>query len=206
MPAQWCVTAEPMARTRLEEAFAAVPREGFLPPDQVGFARVDRALPIGYGQTNSQPTTVRNMLHLLEAQPGERILDVGCGSGWTTALLAHFVGPDGMVLGLEVVPELVEFGRENLGRHDFPWARIEQADEHVLGRPEDAPYDRILVSAGASTLPRRLVDQLAEGGRLVVPVRGRLLQVRRTPGWPEVEPEVREYGAYAFVPLVEPDD
>lgn len=194
-----------MADPRLDEAFAAVPREGFLPPDQIRFAGVDRALPIGHGQTNSQPTTVRNMLALLDARPGERILDVGCGSGWTTALLAELVGADGTVLGVEVVPGLVEFGRKNLAGQHLPWARIEPAEEEVLGRPGEGPYDRILVSAEASQVPASLIDQLVEGGRLVVPVRGRLVQARRTPGWPDENAEVSEYGAYAFVPLVEPE-
>lgn len=190
---------------RVDEAFAAVPRADFLPPDQVRSAAVDRALPIGYGQTNSQPTTVRNLLALLDAQPGDRVLDVGCGSGWTTALLAHLVGPDGEVIGVEVVPQLVEFGRANLGREDLPWARIEPADPDVLGRPEHAPYDRILVSAEATQVPRALVDQLVDDGRLVVPVAGELVEARRTPGWPEAEPEVTRHGRYAFVPLIEPD-
>lgn len=190
---------------RIDEAFAAVPRADFLPPEQVRSAGVDRALPIGYGQTNSQPTTVRNLLALLDAQPGDRVLDVGCGSGWTTALLAELVGSGGEVIGVEVVPELVEFGRANLAREELPWARIEPADPDVLGKPEQAPYDRILVSAEASQVPRALVDQLVEGGRLVVPVAGQLVEARRTPGWPETEADVRRHGHYAFVPLIEPD-
>ncbi len=177
----------------LDEAFAACPRTDFLPEDQRRFARLDRPLPIGWGQTNSQPTTVRNLLTLLDVRPGQRVLDVGCGSAWTTALLAHLVGPDGEVIGVEIVPGLVTFGRSRLG--DRPNARVTPALSGVLGLPDGAPYDRILVSAEARTLPVPLLAQLADDGVLVVPVDGILLEVR--PG-----PEVVERGRYAFVPLV----
>jgi len=177
----------------LDEAFAACPRTDFLPEDQRRFARLDRPLPIGWGQTNSQPTTVRNLLTLLDVRPGQRVLDVGCGSAWTTALLAHLVGPDGEVVGVEIVPGLVTFGRSRLGER--PNARVRQALPGVLGLPDGAPYDRILVSAEARTLPVPLLDQLADDGVLVVPVDGILLEVRQGP-------KVIERGRYAFVPLV----
>jgi protein-L-isoaspartate(D-aspartate) O-methyltransferase len=182
----------------LADAFAAVPRTGFLPEDQRRFADVDRALPIGWGQTNSQPTTVRTMLSLLDVQPGHRILDVGCGSAWSTALLAHLVGPDGAVIGVEIVPELIAFGRANLAALPMPNARIEPALPDVLGLPDEAPFDRVLVSAEASTLPLSLVDQLRVGGVMVVPVAGSMHQVLRT----ETGHEVVRHGSYAFVPLV----
>src|SRR3954471_16869751 len=98
----------------VEEALAATPRVAFLPDDQQRFAGDDRALPIGWGETNSQPTTVRAMLALLDVRPGQCVLAVGCGSGRTTALLARLVGPTGEVIGVEIVPELVEFGRAHL--------------------------------------------------------------------------------------------
>jgi protein-L-isoaspartate(D-aspartate) O-methyltransferase len=182
---------------RIEEAFDAAPRKAYLPRGQRRFARSDRALPIGWRQTNSQPTTVRNMLMLLDPRPGDRVLDVGSGSGWTAALLTHLVAPDGEVIGVEVVPELVEFARRNLKAQHVP-ARVEQAIEDVLGLPDEAPFDRILVSAGARTLPLSLVDQLTDDGVLVVPVAGWMHEVRRTEG----EPEVTRHGAYSFVPLV----
>ena len=185
---------------RLRAAFDRVRRNDFLPANQVGFAREDAALPIGHGQTNSQPSTVRAMLDLLEVRPGQRVLDVGCGSGWTTALLGELVGPEGEVVGVEIVPELVAWGRENLASYAMPWTRIEQADRDTLGVPESAPYERVLVSAEASRVPTELVDQLAVGGVMVVPVRGRMTVVRRTTGRPEVSRE----GWYSFVPLVEP--
>ena len=188
----------------LARAFAAAPREWFLPPAEQRFAELDRPLPIGHGQTNSQPTTVRHLLGHLDVRPGQRVLDFGCGSGWTTALLAHLVGPDGEVVGVEIVPELVEFGRANLGRAGVPAARIERADAAVLGFPAGAPFDRILVSAEAQEVPGSLVEQLGEDGLMVVPVAGRLAVVRRS--GPHAEPEVRLVGHYAFVPLLEPGE
>jgi protein-L-isoaspartate(D-aspartate) O-methyltransferase len=134
------------------------------------------------------------------------VLDVGCGSGWTTALLAHLVGPRGRVVGVEIVPDLVEFGRANLAAAGMPWARIEPADPDELGLPAEAPYDRILVSAEATELPESLVGQLREGGLLVLPVRGRLWAVRRPADWPRTRAEVVRHGHYAFVPLHEPGE
>lgn len=189
------------AAAHVREAFAHVRREDFLPPDQRGFAGEDRAVPIGHRQTNSQPTTVRNMLELLDAAPGHRVLDVGCGSGWTTALLGHIVGPGGSVCGVEIVPELVTWGRQNLAAYDMAWAQITQAVPGRLGLPDQAPYDRILVSAEADSLPAALVDQLAADGHMVIPVAGQMSLVRRTDAGPSVE----HHGFYAFVPLVEAD-
>lgn len=184
---------------RLDSAFERVRRRDFLPRRMRGFARENAAVPIGHGQTNSQPSTVRDMLELLDVEPGQSVLDVGCGSGWTTALLGHLVGPEGHVVGVEIVPELVAWGRQNLASYAMPWTRIEQAAEGVLGAPDLGPYDRVLVSAEASDLPVTLVGQLVVGGLMVVPVRGRMTVVRRTPG----EPEVEHAGWYSFVPLIE---
>ena len=182
----------------LDAAFAAAPRERFLPEDQRRFAALDRPVPIGWRQTNSQPTTVRAMLSLLDVRPGQDVLDVGCGSGWTTGLLAHLVGRSGTVVGVEIVPELVAFGRANLAPLGLAQARIEPALDDVLGLPDEAPYDRILVSAEALSLPTTLVEQLREGGVLVVPVNGWMHEVRRT----RDKPEVARRGSYSFVPLV----
>ena len=182
----------------VDAAFAAVPRVGFLPKAAADRASFDGPIAIGHGQTNSQPRTVANMLRLLAVHPGQRVLDVGSGSGWTTALLAHLTGPTGSVLGVEIVPDLVTAGVGNLRPHDMKWAAIEAADPDVLGRPEQGPFDRILVSAAARTLPDELVDQLSLGGRLVVPVSGTLLLVERL----EEGRAVSKHGRYRFVSLV----
>jgi protein-L-isoaspartate(D-aspartate) O-methyltransferase len=184
---------------RVAEAFAAVPREDFLPRRQRGYAAEDRPLPIGHGQTNSQPTTVRNMLHLLDVRPGQRVLDVGSGSGWTCALLAQLVGPTGSVAGVEVRPDLAEWAQSRLSAQGQPWASVQLAELGVLGLPSQAPFDRILVSAQARTVPAPLVDQLGPGGRMVVPVSGRLAVVNRDESGTV---QVRRVGYYSFVPLL----
>ena len=150
-------------RARVAEAFRATPRENFLPPELRHRAAVDAPLPIGHGATNSQPWTVRFMLERLQVPAGARVLDVGSGSAWTTALLARLTGPRGSVVGVEVVPELVEQGRANLAGVELPWARIQAAAPGVLGLPELGPFDRILVSADAGAIPAELEHQLAIG-------------------------------------------
>jgi protein-L-isoaspartate(D-aspartate) O-methyltransferase len=186
------------AAERVAAALAAVPREGFLPDDQRRHVARDAPLPIGHGQTNSQPTTVRAMLELLEVQPGDRVLDVGAGSGWTTALLGWLTGPSGAVRGVERVPEIAEFGAANVARAGMPWARLVLAAPGSLGAPEEGPYDRILVSAQPPALPDDLTAQLSTAGTMVIPVGGQLLRVTRT----EQGAQVERHGHYRFVPLV----
>lgn len=183
----------------VDAAFAAHPRSGFLPEHLQAEADYDGPLPIGCGQTSSQPRTVAAMLRLLEVAPGQRVLDVGSGSGWTTALLAQLVGPAGAVHGVELEPELVRFGRANLAATNQPWASIVAAEPGVLGLPTLAPFDRILVSAEPEVLPQALVDQLGPGGVMVIPVAGVMQRVRRGESPDEIR--VTTHGGYSFVPL-----
>ena len=185
----------------MRAAMAAQPRAGFLPRSVRRRADHDGPLDIGHAQTNSQPRTVRAMLELLDVRPGQRVLDVGSGSGWTTAILAELVGPAGSVLGLELVPDLVRMGASNVATAGVPWARVRQADPSRLGAPDEAPFDRILVSAMADALPEALVAQLGANGILVVPVAGRMLRVCRDAAAPGGV-VVTTHGAYRFVPLI----
>lgn len=181
----------------LIEAFHTIDRARFVPAALRSSAYDDTPLPIGHGQTISQPSTVAFMLELLQPCAGDRVLDIGSGSGWTTALLAHVVGPQGSVLGLERVPELVAAGSEHLAAYDMSWAHIERAGM-VLGAPERGPFERILVSAAARTFPSELISQLVEHGVMVVPVRHVLLRAERS----EHTPLMSRYEGYTFVPLI----
>lgn len=183
---------------RVDRAFERTPRAEFLPVGSRDRAGANAPVSIGDGQTNSQPSTVADMLRLLDVHPGQHVLDVGSGSGWTTALLADLVGPDGRVLGLERIPRLVETSRTALAGLDRPWAQVRRAAPDVLGAPGEAPFARILVSAEASELPGELVDQLAPDGVMVVPVSGEMLRVVAGPDGPRVT----RHGRYRFVPLI----
>lgn len=184
---------------RVEAAMRACPRERFLPPARRGCAEVDAPVDIGHQQTNSQPRTVLAMLRLLDVRPGQSVLDVGSGSGWTTAILGELVGRTGSVLGVERIPQLVAAARDALALDPRPWVRVEPAETGVLGAPDRAPFDRVLVSAEPAVLPDTLVEQLRPGGVMVIPVAGEMLRVERGPGGATVT----RHGRYRFVPLVE---
>ena len=187
-----------MGAVTIDEAMRLAPRADYLPPDSRSYAGEDRPLSIGDGVTNSQPTTVRAMLELLAVEEGDRVLDVGSGSGWTTAIMAHLTGVNGSVVGVELIPRLAREGGERLRAAGLTHTSVVEADEGMLGVPAQAPFDRILVSAAADALPEELVDQLADGGRLVIPVRDRMVVVDR------VGDQTRTRfapGRYRFVPL-----
>jgi protein-L-isoaspartate(D-aspartate) O-methyltransferase len=184
----------------IDKAFAETPRRNFLPEDYLEYADVDNALPIGFGQTISQPYTVGLMLEWLEVAPGDKVLDVGSGSGWTTALLSHLTGSEGKVYAVEIIPELVEFGRSNNRRLGIKNASFYQAGRHY-GLPKYAPYDRILVSAEAQSVPKELLDQLKPGGKMVIPVDYDILEIEKPLAG---EPETTAHNGFVFVPLVQP--
>ncbi|MBI4121543.1 MAG: protein-L-isoaspartate(D-aspartate) O-methyltransferase [Candidatus Ryanbacteria bacterium] len=182
----------------VKNALGAIDRKDFVPKEFVRDAYKDIPLPIGHGQTISQPYTVAFMLELLDPKAGNKILDVGSGSGWTTALLAHIVWREGAVFGVERVQELADFGKKNLEKYKFAHASIEKAGK-ALGLPKKAPFDRILVSAASSELPQELVDQLAIGGIMVIPIGDTIYKIiKKSEG--EITREAHH--GFVFVPLV----
>lgn len=184
---------------RVAQAFQKIHRADFLPEELRYKAIVDRPVPIGFGQTNSQPSTVEQMLRWLEAEPGNKALDIGSGSGWTTALLSEIVGPSGRVYAVEKIPELVEFGRQNCERIHIKNVRFFEAGK-TLGLPKQAPYDRILVSASANELPETLLDQLTLGGKIIIPVKNDILEITKTAS---NRFETNAHRGFVFVPLAQ---
>ena len=148
------------------EAMIQVPRHFFVDEAQALQAYTDSPLPIGYGQTISQPYIVAAMVEALNLKPADRVLEIGSGSGYQTAVLAALAGE---VLAVERIEPLFHKGRANLAKLDCGNIRL-KLDDGTLGWPEMAPFDAIIVAAGGPRVPQPLVDQLAPGGRLIVPV------------------------------------
>ncbi|MDP3741394.1 MAG: protein-L-isoaspartate O-methyltransferase [bacterium] len=188
--------------SRIIEAFLAIDRKKFLPRDLVAEAYVDAPLSIGQGQTISQPYTVAFMLELLDPRPKQKILDVGFGSGWTTALLAYIVGSGGEVYGLEIVLEIFERGKGNLLKFKLENVQLVHGSGWD-GFPGTAPFDRILVSAASPEIPKALTDQLAIGGKMVIPVGSNLnCSIHLIKKVSENDFIIEEFPGFAFVPLI----
>lgn len=179
------------------EAFQNVDRADFVRDATVADVYEDYPLQIGHGQTISQPRTVAMMMEMLAPKEGEKILDIGSGSGWTTALLAFIVGESGFVTGVERVSELVKFGNSNLAKYKFKNAKIIQARAKLGIVGEE--FDRILVSAAADEFPYELTKQLKIGGKLVIPVRDSVYEIRKNESG---KLEAREHYGFSFVPLI----
>ena len=151
---------------RVMAALGAVPRHAFVPEEERVSAYLDEPLPIGHGQTISQPYIVALMTDLLELKPGDRVLEVGAGSGYQAAVLAQLAKS---VHTVEIVPELARACRERLARLGFANVTVHEGDG-AAGLAAEAPFDAILVAAAARRVPRALVAQLKPGGRLAVPL------------------------------------
>jgi protein-L-isoaspartate(D-aspartate) O-methyltransferase len=187
-----------IADERVLEAMARVPRELFVPDSERRRAYADAALPIGHGQTISQPYMVARIAEALTLRPGERVLDVGTGSGYQAAVLAE-LGAE--VVTIERIPELAESARASLAAAGYERVDV-QVGDGTLGVPELAPFDAVAVGAAAPAFPETLYDQLRPRGRLVVPVGGERVQrlevIVRSPEGPAVVHSV----PCRFVPLV----
>ena len=187
-----------IADKRVVEAMRRVPREAFVSPEQYHVAYDDRPLSIGFGQTISQPFIVALMVQALELKEREQVLELGTGSGYEAAILAELAQK---VVTVECIPELAESAKQVLDKLGYSNIEVHVAGE-TLGWPEGAPYDAIIVSAGAPSLPEVLLEQLTWNGRLVIPVGSRwqqdLLRVTRLRKGNRIE----NLGGCYFVPLV----
>lgn len=185
---------------RIIDAFSEINRIEFVPKEIELQAEANVALPIGCGQTISQPSVVAFMLELLDPQKDQKILDVGSGSGWTTSLLSYIVGRNGKVVAVERIKELLETGKKNTDKFGFVKKGIAEFHEagSQLGFPEEAPYDRILVSASTGKIPQDLVDQLKIGGMMVIPIGNSVVFVEKKN---ETEIYKEEFPGFSFVHL-----
>jgi len=184
---------------RVMAAMASVPRHEFVPPAEEAYAYVNNALPIGHGQTISQPYIVALMTDLLEPQPDHRVLEIGTGSGYQAAILSKLVR---QIYSVEVIPELAAEAQERLLRLGYDNVRVKAGDGNA-GWPEHAPYDGIIVTAAAAKVPEALLAQLRNGGRMVIPVDEsggqELVLLEKSVGGAITE---RRILSVAFVPLV----
>ncbi|MEM1765895.1 MAG: protein-L-isoaspartate O-methyltransferase [Zestosphaera sp.] len=151
-------------------AMLSVPREEFVPLRYRELAYLDTPLSIGYGQTISAPHMVAIMTEALKPSRGNKVLEIGAGSGYQAAIIAEIVKPEGHVWTIEIVPELAKFAEENLRRTSYSHYVTVVVGDGSRGYEEAAPYDRIIVTAAAPKVPEPLISQLKEGGRIVIPV------------------------------------
>ncbi|MDO8565689.1 MAG: protein-L-isoaspartate O-methyltransferase [Candidatus Moranbacteria bacterium] len=183
-------------------AFNEITRAEFVPPEFEEQAEADVPLPIGFGQTISQPTTVAIMFELLDPRPGQKVLDIGSGSGWTSALLGNIVGVGGRVAAVELLPELHTMTKCNVEKFGLVSAGIVECvlGDGNLGYEPFKPYDRILVSAAADEIPQAFKKQLAVGGKIVIPVHNHLVYLEKRG---EDDYYKEEFAGFVFVPLVQ---
>lgn len=187
-----------IADERVLEAMTAIPRHLFVPPSEQMDAYADCPLPIGHHQTISQPYIVALMTELLQLSGGETVLEIGTGSGYQAAILARLASE---VFTVERIPELAQEAALRLKRLGLDNVSVVESDG-TIGLPDNAPFDGILVTAGGPTVPPPLLEQLAEGGRLVIPVGSRAGQMLEV--WHKLkgENERQAVAPVAFVPLV----
>jgi protein-L-isoaspartate(D-aspartate) O-methyltransferase len=182
----------------VEHAFVAIDRADFLGDDYKVEAYEDYAVPIGHGASTIQPTTLAFMLELLNVEPGNSVLNVGAGSGYSTALLADMVGAAGSVTGLEIVPELAEEAAITVRKLGFTNAQILRSSPDFK-EAADAGYDRVLVTASSDELPSAIVAKLAPGGIAVIPVGRSLVKVEKPL---RGQSKQTSFGDFTFEPLL----
>lgn len=190
---------------RIIKAFRRINRSDFVPDSLIALSEDNIPLPIGHNQTISQPLTVAFMLELLQPRVGDKILDIGSGSGWTTALLADITEERGKVIALERIKELCLMGERNVNKFNF--IKEERVKFFCMdgsgGYKKEAPFDKILVSAAAEELPEEIKNQITIGGRLVIPIKGSVWLIERTE---KNKFKEFEYPGFVFVPLIKNEE
>ena len=185
---------------KVEDAFRNIPRHEFVPSSELDYAYYNEPLPIKKNQTISQPAVVSRMTEWLDVRQGQKVLEIGTGSGWQTAILSYLVG-QGIVYSVEIKPELVKFAHENLEKLGINNVHIILSDGSI-GYSKASPYDRIMITAACSEIPLPLLDQLADGGLLIAPVgdssQSLVLLQKTRKGIIEIKNESH----YVFVPLL----
>ena len=185
---------------RLIEAFKKIPRENFIRKEDMDEVYGDYPLPIGYRQTISQPTTVMLMTEALEVKEGNKVLEVGAGSGYQAALLSVLVGKNGKVITTELIPELVKFAQDNIKKCNIKNVQIIEWDGSQ-GYEKEAPHDRIIVTAACPKIPEPLIKQLKENGIIIAPVGGLFNQTMIKGVKKDGTLKTKSLGYFRFVPL-----
>lgn len=195
------------------KAFQEIDRADFVPENLKDSAYENMALSIGHKQTISQPLVVAFMLELLELKPGEKVLEIGTGSGWKTALMAKLVGENGRVISVERIAELYKFARKNIAKYGFlkKYARKFSSSEQrtalvelILGDgsrgyKEQAPFDKIIAAAAGDEIPSEWKEQLKIGGRIVAPVKESIAVIDKIGKENFTQ---KDYFGFSFVPLI----
>lgn len=183
----------------LLQAFTLVDRKDFIPMQYHNFAYEDFPISIGYRQSISQPSTIAFMLTKLDVLSGHTVLEVGYGSGWQTVILSILAGDSGKIHATELIPQLKEFGEHNIAKYQRNNIHLYQANKGDLGVPVKGPFDRIIVGAAGTHIPQRLIDQLAVGGIMVIPVNYSIYKVEKLD---DGRIHTEEFPNYIFVPLI----
>ncbi len=196
---EFLIKEKKLKTSEIIEAFSKIKREDFIPDGFKHLSNLDQPLPIGHNQTISQPQVVAFMLEKLQPKPGEKILDIGAGSGWTSALLAEIVSQKkgGQVIAVELIPEIADFGQNNLKKYSFIKKGIVKFinDSAFKGYSKYAPYDKILVSASAPEIFPEWQEQIKENGIIVASVKNSIFVIDKN--------KEQEYYGFSFVPLKE---
>ena len=186
---------------RIIEAFEKINRADFVPAAIRENAYINEPLPIGEGQTISQPLTVAFMIELLQPKSGDKIFEIGFGSGWQTAILAEIVGGKGKIFAVERIKELFEFGTKNISKYNFIKEGIVKTilGDATKGLKKYAPFDKIIAAASAQEVPEEWLTELKIGGRLVMPIKESIwLYIKKS----AKEFEKQKFPGFVFVPLI----